>query len=106
MLRGGAFRWSPSRPPASRRREIVVECYGTAIRRIHSHDVIRRIWHRGVDIHKSLMIGAFGRALRKVAAGSGITTNEGFSGIYDFNRNESASQVSLADSFKALGLEC
>jgi hypothetical protein len=71
-----------------------------------SHDVIRRIWHRGVDIHKSLMIGAFGRALRKVAAGSGITTNEGFSGIYDFNRNESASQVSLADSFKALGLEC
>jgi hypothetical protein len=35
ILRGGAFRWSPSRPPASRRREIVVECYGTAIRRIH-----------------------------------------------------------------------
>ena len=48
---------------------------------------------RGVDIHKSLMIGAVGRVLRKVTAGSGITTNEGFSGIYDFNRNESASQV-------------
>ena len=51
-----------------------------------SHNVIRRIWHRGVDIHKSLTIGAFGRALRKVAARSGITANEDFSGIYDFNK--------------------
>jgi chitin disaccharide deacetylase len=58
-----------------------------------SHDVIRRVWHRG--------IGAFGRALRKVAARSGITTNEGFSGIYDFNKK----RLDLTDLFDRF-LQC
>jgi len=52
-----------------------------------SHDAIRGVWHRG--------IGAFGRALRKVTARSGITTNEGFSGIYDFNKK----RLDLTDLF-------
>jgi chitin disaccharide deacetylase len=63
-----------------------------------SHDAIRRVWHRGTDIRKCLMIGAFGRALRKVAARSGITTNEGFSGIYDFNE-ERLGVAGLFDRF-------
>jgi hypothetical protein len=89
-LAAGASRRSPSRPPASGVREILVEVlrhrYPTdpPLVRI-SHDVIRRVWHRGIGIRKCLMIGAFGRTLRKVDARSGITTNEGFSGIYDFN---------------------
>jgi len=63
-----------------------------------SHDVIRRIWHRGIDIRKCLMIGAFGRAFRQVAVQSGITTNEGFSGIYDFNK-ERLDLTGLFDRF-------
>jgi len=47
------------------------------------------------------MIGAFGRALRKVAARSGITTNEGFSGIYDFNKE----RLDLTDLFDRF-LQC
>jgi predicted glycoside hydrolase/deacetylase ChbG (UPF0249 family) len=50
-----------------------------------SHDMIHRVWHRGIDIRKCLMIGAFGPGLRTLATRSGITSNEGFSGIYDFN---------------------
>ena len=51
-----------------------------------SHDMINKVWHRGIDIRKCLMIGAFGPGLRTLATRSGITTNEGFSGIYDFNK--------------------
>jgi hypothetical protein len=47
------------------------------------------------------MIGAFGGALRKVAARSGITTNEGFSGIYDFNKE----RLDLTDLFDRF-LQC
>jgi hypothetical protein len=51
-----------------------------------SHDMINRVWHRGIDVGKCFTIGAFGPALRTLATRSGITTNEGFSGIYDFNK--------------------
>ena len=47
------------------------------------------------------MIGAFGRALRTVAARSGIPTNEGFSGIYDFNKE----RLDLTDLFDRF-LQC
>src|SRR6266851_68881 len=63
-----------------------------------SHDMIRRVWHRGIDIRKCLVIGAFGPVLRKLAARSGITTNEGFSGIYDFSK-ERLSLLDLFDRF-------
>src|SRR5580692_2321469 len=72
-------------------REIVVEVLQHRYRveapyvRI-SHDTIRRVWHRGIDIRKRLMIGAFGPVLRTLATRSGIASNEGFSGIYDFNK--------------------
>jgi predicted glycoside hydrolase/deacetylase ChbG (UPF0249 family) len=87
-------------------REIVVEAlqrrYPTDPPYVRvSHDVIRRVWRRGVDIRKCFMSGAFGRALRKVAARSGITTNEGFSGIYDFNKK----RLDLMDLFDRF-LQC
>jgi predicted glycoside hydrolase/deacetylase ChbG (UPF0249 family) len=72
-------------------REIVIE----ALRRRYpadapyiriSGDMMTRVWHRGIDIRKCLMIGVFGPALRTLATRSGITTNDGFSGIYDFSK--------------------
>jgi chitin disaccharide deacetylase len=47
-----------------------------------SQDMIHRVWHRSIDIRKCLMIGIFGPGLRTTL--SGIASNEGFSGIYDF----------------------
>jgi hypothetical protein len=53
------------------------------------HDVIRRVWwHRYPQVPYE----------RKVAARSGIATNEGFSGIYDFNK-ERPDLTGLFDRF-------
>jgi len=84
-------------------REIVIEALRhrypakTPYVRISS-DTIRRVWHRGIDIRKCLMIGAFGPALRTLAARAEITTNEGFSGTYDFS-NERLDLLGLFDRF-------
>ena len=50
-------------------------------------ETMKNIWRRGIDIRRCLAIGYFGSALRTRATLSGLITNEGFSGIYDW-RNE------------------
>lgn len=49
-----------------------------------TRDTLRNIWQRGIDIEKCMRVGLFGSSLRTLADRSGLATNEGFSGIYNF----------------------